>query len=756
MSDCGGCEPIDETFRIKDTATYLVENRTPYDIEVDHGDRHLSVPALGVRVMSGRRLGCFSPQLYGLRQRHQLRVREYVEPSLGTGLVGVIALFGFVAIPFVVLVRFVQAGTLLDPLTGRLFFGALGTTVVAGVYWYAADYRDRKRQERADRVDGDAGLSLGGISTSDAEMGQRLWNAGVLLVMTAVGIVLPATWLYFGTDLHTIASFDSGLAIDTRDAGEAAWRSIQVMYVVVLVTLPAMLFFLFDRIRVGSLRPQWWRDLFRLDHRLGTLADLHARYGHKLTEGNGHGSGAFRTAGGKRSPIIVATILFAVGWTILVLPTKSRDVTEEVAADRAAVAASTAEAAAAAAQSSGDSEELAAAAQQASDAREIATNAATEAVEMAPTDPDSSRATTAGELTDRQLAEQAAADAAEARDAATIAAIAAEESGGGGRFQIFDPDPSAATAAFLGAYFFSLFVALRGFSRRDLNPKMYVAMAARVAIASSVAFLVVVVTPWGESPPAIAVAFLAGVTPTPVIGAILTAPLNLLAGRVPGESDDSSTASARPPDANLEGATTSTRRLGLTWLRRLTRQVDDAMADRRPLSVLDHVDIFERARLEAEGLGDVEALAHGDIVQLMVATRIPTARLIDWIDQAMLMIHLEPPSSSKAPTERVARLRALGLRTATDLVVAVEAARADSCSDSAACLDELVATFDGSRSALDVVMMTLQMESNFPYVKGWRTSPLGDPHADRPVLGPDGLTWRPYGSRPAGSYGLAT
>lgn len=756
MSDCEGCEPIADTFRIRDDGTYLVENRTPYDIEIDDGDRHLSVPALGVRVMSGRRLTCFGPHLHGLRQRHQLRVREYVAPLLSTGLVGVIALFGFVAIPFVVLVRFIQAGTLLDPLTGRLCFGALGTTVVAGLCWYSADYRDRKRQERADRDDGDAALSLGGISTSDAEMGQRLWNAGVLLVMAAVGVVLPATWLYFGTDLHTIASFDGGLAIDSSDAGEAAWRSIQVTYVVVLVTLPAMLFFLFDRIRVGSLRPQWWRDLFRLDHRLGTLADLHARYGHKLTEGNGQGSGAFRTAGGKRSPIIVATILFAVGWTILVLPTKSRDVTEEAAADRAAVAALTAEAAVAAALSSGDSDELAAAARQASNARAIATDAATEVVEMGPTNPGSASPTSAGELTDQQLAEQAAADAAEARDAATTAAIAAEEAGGGGRFQIFDPDPSAATAAFLGAYFFSLFVALRGFSRRDLNPKMYVAMAARVAIASSVAFLVVVVTPWGESPPAIAIAFLAGVTPTPVIGAILTAPLNLLAGREPGEPGEAPTASARPSASTVDGATTRSRRLGLTWLRRLTRQVDDAMADRRPLSVLDHVDIFERARLEAEGLGDVEALAHGEIVQLMVATRIPTARLIDWIDQAMLMIHLEPPSSSKAPTERVVRLRALGLRTATDLVAAVEAAEADRCSDSATCLDELVAIFDGSRSALDVVVMTLRMESNFRYVKGWRTSPLGDPDADRPVLGPDGLTWRPYESRPTITYGLAT
>jgi hypothetical protein len=83
------------------------------------------------------------------------------------------------------------------------------------------------------------------------------------------------------------------------------------------------------------------------------------------------------------------------------------------------------------------------------------------------------------------------------------------------------------------------------------------------------------------------------------------------------------------------------------------------LAERHPLTKLEGVDIYDRARLAEEGVTNVEALAHHDVVDLMLKTRIPVPRLIDWIDQAILYLHADEES------RRVFRRH--GIRTATDL-----------------------------------------------------------------------------------------
>ena len=59
-----------------------------------------------------------------------------------------------------------------------------------------------------------------------------------------------------------------------------------------------------------------------------------------------------------------------------------------------------------------------------------------------------------------------------------------------------------------------------------------------------------------------------------------------------------------------------------------------------PLTSLEGIDLYDRTRLDEEGVNNVEGLAHSDIVDLMSSTRISAAQLVDWTDQAILYLHV--------------------------------------------------------------------------------------------------------------------
>ena len=61
----------------------------------------------------------------------------------------------------------------------------------------------------------------------------------------------------------------------------------------------------------------------------------------------------------------------------------------------------------------------------------------------------------------------------------------------------------------------------------------------------------------------------------------------------------------------------------------------------RSLTQVDGIDIFESARLESEGITDIPSLAKTDLVSMMVNTRLPIERLVDWTDQAVLILLLD-------------------------------------------------------------------------------------------------------------------
>jgi hypothetical protein len=182
------------------------------------------------------------------------------------------------------------------------------------------------------------------------------------------------------------------------------------------------------------------------------------------------------------------------------------------------------------------------------------------------------------------------------------------------------PQRSALVFGFLGVYFFSLRVIALRYARGDLRPKAYTNITVRLFIVLVLSWVLEAVFK-GESSLILVLAFLFGITPDEFF----------------------------------------------TWLRKAFRGKVQASAfpqSTLPLNGLEGIDLYDLARLESEGIVNIEGLAHHELIDLIIETRIPVPRLIDWVDQAILYLHLTGGSDKTART----KLRHYGIRTATDLL----------------------------------------------------------------------------------------
>jgi hypothetical protein len=89
-----------------------------------------------------------------------------------------------------------------------------------------------------------------------------------------------------------------------------------------------------------------------------------------------------------------------------------------------------------------------------------------------------------------------------------------------------------------------------------------------------------------------------------------------------------------------------------------------------PISDLDGLTVWHEARLEEEDVENIPNMATVDLVDLMIDTRFPAERIIDWVDQAILYTHLGPEKPQANQPTRREILRAHGIRTASGLVEA--------------------------------------------------------------------------------------
>jgi hypothetical protein len=80
------------------------------------------------------------------------------------------------------------------------------------------------------------------------------------------------------------------------------------------------------------------------------------------------------------------------------------------------------------------------------------------------------------------------------------------------------------------------------------------------------------------------------------------------------------------------------------------------------LSDLDGLTVWHEARLQEEAIETIPNMVMADVVDLMLYTRLPPDRIIDWVDQAILYTHLGPmPEDDPANNVLGRPLRAHGI-----------------------------------------------------------------------------------------------
>jgi tetratricopeptide (TPR) repeat protein len=234
------------------------------------------------------------------------------------------------------------------------------------------------------------------------------------------------------------------------------------------------------------------------------------------------------------------------------------------------------------------------------------------------------------------------------------------------------PVRSVLTFGFIGAYFFGLQLIARRYSRGDLKPKAYSYITIRI--------LVVVVLSWvleifsADSKIVLLLAFLIGILPDEFF--------TLVKEKFRGQA-----------------------------VAKLTPE-----AEKHPLTRLEGIDLYDRARLEQEGIVNVESFAHHDLINLVLETQIPVPRLVDWMDQAILYLHVignDTVQGQQQPARE--KLREYGIRTATDLLACWDAA------DHRKELDEFKQLLGDSKPyRLEVVRDALLDDEWLERVQDWR------------------------------------
>ena len=181
--------------------------------------------------------------------------------------------------------------------------------------------------------------------------------------------------------------------------------------------------------------------------------------------------------------------------------------------------------------------------------------------------------------------------------------------------------------AFAGSYFFILQMVIRRYFQDDLKPNAYVAALQRVIVVTLLITAVHQVWPWSAAQEN-AFAFLVGVFPDSALKALM----DLLA-------------------------------MPIRWF-------VQGLQKPLPLSDLDGMNMWYESRLVEEGIEDMQSLATANLVDVILRTRVPVNRLVDWIDQSILFLHVSgnaPQDGGKEQPSDRDILRQLGIRTATNL-----------------------------------------------------------------------------------------
>ena len=96
--------------------------------------------------------------------------------------------------------------------------------------------------------------------------------------------------------------------------------------------VPAAMYFQFDRQRLASVQRRWIREVFRLDPTVRTVRDIEAKYDSQIESSFGDlgPDSSLRIRGGRRSPVVVATVLLVVGWFLVISTTQVPELVPDV------------------------------------------------------------------------------------------------------------------------------------------------------------------------------------------------------------------------------------------------------------------------------------------------------------------------------------------------------------------------------------------------------------------------------------------
>lgn len=235
---------------------------------------------------------------------------------------------------------------------------------------------------------------------------------------------------------------------------------------------------------------------------------------------------------------------------------------------------------------------------------------------------------------------------------------------------------------FAGAYLFMLQMLIRRYFQADLKASAYVNAVVRV-VSALVLVLVVDLALLQELSPRtrVAVAFVIGFFPLVGLQALQKAAALALRTVVPSLRND------------------------------------------YPLSDLDGLSVWYEARLLELGIEDMENLATANLVDVTLHSRVPVARLVDWVDQAHLYLHLEPREASRrrSPDDSARRiLRRLGIRTATALEQVM--APGDDEDELRQELRRVLNTGrgGGGPSVTTTLLKSFQNDPNLKHVRSWK------------------------------------
>jgi hypothetical protein len=186
---------------------------------------------------------------------------------------------------------------------------------------------------------------------------------------------------------------------------------------------------------------------------------------------------------------------------------------------------------------------------------------------------------------------------------------------------------------FFGAYTFILQDLVRRYYRNDLKTAAYVGAVVRLIVVTLLVSAIQLLPGFDTSPQSEVIAFLIGFF----------------------------------PQAALQILRASVGRLAANTLPNINPGF--------PLNQLDGVNIWYEARLLEDGIEDMQNLITVSLVDLILLSRAPIDRLVDWVDQSCLLLHISKAaeatqgasaSSANQNSSTRERLRQLGIRTATD------------------------------------------------------------------------------------------